>query len=180
MMNDCMDKRIKVAIRFIVLFNILFCGRTALALEQEDNEAPHKAHEESSFELGLSVGYAYLKAEEDNAPALHAHLMKRLSDEGFQQYFSLGFGVETIFTDEKHYGAMVTMAVHPSENLIFSISPGVAWEEHNGETHSSYATHVEAAYVFETTHFHIGPVVGYSKTEEDEHYTIGVHIGIPL
>lgn len=106
--------------------------------------------------------------------------MKRLSDEGFQKYFSLGFGVETIFTDEKHYGAMITLAVHPWENVIFAISPGVAWEEHEGETKSSYATHVEAAYVFETAHYHIGPVVGYSKTEDDEHYAIGVHIGVPL
>ena len=179
-MKACMNKRIKVVVGFVVLVNIILCGRTALALEYVDNEALHKNHEESGFEIALSVGYAYLKAEEDNAPVLHAHLMKRLSGEGLQKYFSLGFGVETILTDEKHYSAMVTMAVHPSENIIFAVSPGVAWEEHEGETNSSYATHVEAAYVFETSHYHIGPVVGYSKTEDDEHYTIGVHIGIPL
>ena len=179
-MKVFMNKRIKVVIGFVVLVNIILCGKTALSSEHVDNEAPHKDHEESGFELGLSVGYAYLKAEEDKAPVLHAHLMKRLSDEGLQKYFSLGFGIETILTDEKHYGAMVTMAVHPSENFIFSVSPGIAWEEHEGETKSSYATHLEAAYVFEASNYHIGPVVGYSKTKDDEHYTIGVHIGIPL
>lgn len=173
-----MNKRIIVG--FVVLVNIILCGKSALASENVDREASHKEKGESGFELGLSVGYAHLKTEEDNAPALHLHLLKRLSDEGFQKYFSLGFGIETILADEKHYGAMVTMAVHPTENIIFSVSPGVAWEEHEGETKSSYATHLEAAYLFETSHYHIGPVVGYSKTEDEEHYTIGVHIGIPL
>ena len=175
-----MVKRINVLIGFVVLVNIVLCGKNALASEHADHEALHSDNGESGFELGLSVGYAYLKAEDDNAPVLHAHLMKRLSDEGLQKHFSLGFGIEKILTDENHYGAMVTMAVHPSENFIFSISPGVAWEEHEGQTNSSYATHIEAVYVFETSHYHVGPVVGYSKTEDDEHYTIGVHIGIPL
>ena len=26
----------------------------------------------------------------------------------------------------------------------------------------------------------IGPVIGYSKTSETEHYTVGIHICIPL
>ncbi len=178
-MKICMNKKINFVIGFVALGYIILCGKTALASEHIDHEAPHIDNGESSFELGLSAGYAYLKAEED-APLLHVHLMRRLSGEGIQKYFSLGLGAETIFTDEKHYGVMVTMAVHPTENIIFSVSPGVAWEEHEGETKSSYATHIEATYVFETPHYHIGPVVGYSKTEDDEHYTIGVHIGIPL
>ena len=175
-----MNQRIYIVIGFVVLVNITLCGRIALASEDVSHDASGKDHGESGFELGLSVGYAYLEAEKDEAPVIHAHLMKRLSGEGLQKYFSLGFGIETILTDEKHYAAMVTMAVHPTDNIILSLSPGVAWEEHEGETESAYVTHIEAAYVFEVSHYHIGPVVGYSKTEDDKHYTIGIHIGIPL
>lgn len=173
-----MNKKTSFVIGLVVLINIITHGKVALAADDAGHSELHG--EGAGFELGLSVGYAYLKEEKEEAPVLHAHLMKHLSDEGWLKYFSLGIGVETIFTDERHYGAMVTVAVHPWEHVIIAVSPGVAWEEHEGETHSSYATHIEAAYVFETSHYHIGPVVGYSKTEDDVHYNIGVHIGVPL
>jgi len=166
-------------IGFAVFISFSVCIEAVQASEHIDHNSLHIA-EESGFELGISVGYAYLKEEKDQGTVLHAHLMKRLSGDGIQKYFSLGFGVETIFSNEQHYGAMLTLAAHPSDNIIFSLSPGVEWEEHEGETKSSYATHIEAAYVFEISHYHIGPVIGYSKTQDDEHYTIGVHIGIPL
>ncbi len=170
----------KYIIWLVAFINVIVCVETSIASEHIEHKTSHNHNEESGFELGLSVGYAYLKEEKDKGAVLHAHLMKRLSGEGIQEYFSLGFGVETIFSDEQHYGAMVTIAAHPSDNIILSLSPGIEWEEHEGETKSSYATHIEAAYVFETSHYHIGPVIGYSKTEDDEHYTIGVHIGVPL
>lgn len=170
----------KNIIWLITLINFIVFVETSIASEQVEHKDLHVHNEESGFELGLSVGYAYLKEEKDKGAVVHAHLMKRLSGEGFQKYFSLGFGVETIFSNEQHYGAMVTLAAHPTDNIIFSLSPGIEWEEHEGETKSGYATHVEAAYVFEASHYHIGPVIGYSKTEDDEHYTLGIHIGIPL
>ena len=171
-----MINRTTLAFWLITLF-IITNAKTSLASEFN---VTHNAHDETGFEFGISVGYVYLKEEKDEGTAVHAHLMKRLSDEGFQRFFSVGFGVETIFTKEKHYGAMVTVAVHPWDNTVFSVSPGIEWEEHEGETKSGYATHIEAAYVFEASHYHLGPVVGYSKTEDDEHYTIGVHLGMPL
>lgn len=64
-----MNKRIIIG--FVVLVNIILCGKTVLASENVDHEASHKEKGGSGFELGLSVGYAYLKTEEDNAPALH-------------------------------------------------------------------------------------------------------------
>ncbi len=130
--------------------------------------------------MGLSLGYAYLKEEKTRGLNLHMHVMKRLPGEGLGQYFSVGLGVETILSSEKHYTAMVSLAFHPLQNLVLSLSPGVAWARHEGAWESEYATHLEATYVFEGADFHYGPVLGYSRTRDEQHYNIGVHVGMPF
>ena len=139
-------------------------------------------HVHDDWEVGVSVGYANLKTENEEGKNLHLHLMKSLGDEGLAQYFSFGFGAETIITDEKHYGSMLTLAVHPVEDLTLSLSPGFEWAKHDGANwEREYATHVEATYSFDVADgYHLGPVIGYSKTKDTEHYTIGIHLGIAL
>ncbi len=177
MYKKFLNKKNRFTFCLLPLLSSTACLNTAMASGIDNS---HQSHEEAGFELGLSVGYAYLKEEKENGTVIHAHLMKRLSGDGLQKYFSVGLGAETILADDKHYGAMATLAVHPWAGLTLSVSPGVEWKQHDGETESAYATHIEANYVFETPHFHIGPVIGYSKTHEDEHYKVGIHLGIPL
>ncbi|MCF6208616.1 MAG: hypothetical protein L3J61_04430, partial [Ghiorsea sp.] len=92
-------------------------------------------------------------------------------------HISLRLGVETIITDETHYAAMLSLAVHPWRNLVLSVSPGIEWAKHAGTWESNNAIHLEAAYTFESTGFHYGPVIGYSKTAHTQHYTAGIHFG---
>jgi hypothetical protein len=157
---------------------------TAALSEEEHHEAHESHHEMHEWELGISVGYANLTTENEEGTNLHLHLLKRLEGDGFEKYFSAGFGAEMIVTtdNEKHYGAMVTLAYHPVEDLVLAISPGFEWAKHEGHSwERAYATHFEAAYVFDVyENYHIGPVIGYSKTSDAEHYTVGIHIGIPL
>lgn len=40
--------------------------------------------------------------------------------------------------------------------------------------------HLEGAYLFEADGYHYGPVLGYAKTDEDQHYNIDMHFGFPL
>ena len=149
---------------------------STVALSEEDHH--HETHE---WELGISFGYANLKTEGEEGGNLHLHLLKRLEGDGFEQYFSVGFGAEMIVTDEEHYGAMLTLAYHPVEDLVLSVSPGFEWANHEGDWEREYATHLEVAYAFDISEdFHLGPVIGYSKTKDTEHYTVGIHIGIPL
>lgn len=150
------------------------------ALCQEQHRKTHSGHESGETEVGVSLGYSYLEEEKENGINLHFHFMKRLTGEGIQKYLSVGLGVETIFTDEQHYGAMISLGVHPWRNLVISVSPGWEWAKHDGEWESGYATHLEAAYVFEGPGFHYGPVIGYSKTQDDQHYTVGLHFSVPL
>jgi hypothetical protein len=49
---------------------------------------------------------------------------------------------------------------------------------HEDDWETQYATHLEAAYVFETGEYDIGPVVGYSISNEDKHYMLGLHVGV--
>ena len=174
-----MYKKISTLIRVLAVASIGITGLSTAALSEEDHHGGHEGHE---WELGVSVGYANLKTEGEEGTNLHLHLLKRLEGDGFEKYFSVGFGAEVIRTDETHYGAMVTVAYHPVEDLVLSVSPGFEWAKHEGSSwEREYATHYEAAYSFDVSEsYHIGPVVGYSKTKDAEHYTVGIHIGIPL
>lgn len=141
----------------------------------------YENHHQEEWELGLSVGYASLPDEDAEGTNVHLHVMKHLEGEGYE-YFSLGLGLEMIASEDTHYATMFTIAVHPTEDLTFSISPSLVWEKHDEEEwEHEYATHLELSYVFDVSeHFHIGPVIGYSKSSEAEHYTFGIHLGIPL
>ncbi|VAW49536.1 hypothetical protein MNBD_GAMMA03-51 [hydrothermal vent metagenome] len=85
-----------------------------------------------------------------------------------------------ILSDENHFGAMVSLGIHPTEQLSFTISQGIEWENHENKWESNASSHIEASYLLEASHFHYGPVIGYSKTADKQHYTIGVHFGFPL
>jgi hypothetical protein len=151
---------------------------SSVAFSQEQQSGIHNDHESDELEVGVSVGYAYLEEEKEEGINLHLHVMKRLSNEGIQKYLSIGFGVETIFTNEDHYGAMFSLGIHPLPNLVLTVSPGWEWEKHEGVWESGYATHIEATYVFEGSGFHYGPVASYTKAQDDQHFSIGMHFGM--
>jgi hypothetical protein len=139
-------------------------------------------HAEGAWELGVAVGYANLITEETEGTNIHLHLLKRLDYKDWREYLSLGLGLEMIVSDETHYVPMLTLAVHPLEDFTLAFSAGMEFAQHESdEWESIYTTHIEATYVFDVSeHFHLGPVIGYSTNHEGEHYTVGIHIGIPL
>jgi len=159
---------------FTKLWILIFLLFTSISSAYED-------HHQEEWELGLSLGYAHLATEDKDGTNVHLHIMKHLDGEGFEKYFSLGLGLEMIASDETHYSTMFTIATHPTEDLTLAFSPTIEWEKHSTEWENHYASHFEASYVFDVSeHFHIGPVIGFSTSEEGEHYTFGLHLGIPL
>lgn len=173
-----MYKKISTFIRVLVAISIGSIGLSTAAMSEEDHHGSHEGHE---WELGASIGYANLPTEGTEGTGLHLHILKRLDGDGIEKYFSIGFGGEMLITDEKHYAAMVTLGIHPWRDLVLSVAPGFEWANHEGEWEREYATHFEAVYSFDISeNYHIGPAIGYSKTSEAEHYTVGIHIGIPL
>ncbi len=147
-----------------------------------DNEvySANNEHLHNAVELGISIGYSQFEEEKEDGVNLHAHIMKRLSDYGVLRYFSIGAGIETILSTETHLGAMLSLGVHPTERWTISLSQGLEWANHDNQWSSNLASHIEASYLVEASGFHYGPILGYSKASDKQHYTIGIHFGVPL
>ena len=118
-----------------------------------------------------------MEPEGEYAMGTHLHFIRRLRGEGIRRFLGFGIGFETIFADHMHYNVMGTIAIYPYKNLSIAISPGMLIVEHHDEYDTRYSTHVEVGYGFDVGQFHIGPVVGYAKSGDDEHYMIGIHLG---
>jgi len=159
---------------WIIVIIVLASGLVAQGAITQSEQNTHHDH---TSEIGLSVGYTYLDGEDESAPGLHLHLMRRLPGEGLQRHFSVGLGVETIFAAHQHFGVMGSVAVYPWRSLVLTASPGVVFADHDGEWENEYATHVEASYGFEWRNFEVGPAIGFSQAVNDRHYMLGVHIG---
>jgi len=173
-----MYKKISTFIRVLTVATIGLVGLSTAALSEEEHYGAHKAHD---WELGLSMGYTKLKTEGEEGTMLDVHIMKELSGDGLEKYFSVGVGAEVVFSHDNHYTAMVILAYHPIENLVLSVAPGLEWAKHEGSGEREYVTHYEAVYNIDISdEYHIGPMIGYSKTKETEDYTVGIHIGIPF
>jgi len=184
-----------------LLCSIMLAGLIAMAEPHCGDDHSCHAHQTSGFEIGLSVGYTTLDenhasheehghheeehhgeegSNKDYAPSLHVHISKRLAEKGLLSKFALGIGGEIIFADHEHYALMAPLTFYPWRGLVLSAAPGIEWAKHEDEWVSEYATHLEAAYVFEMDGFHIGPVIDYSKSDSGEHYTVGIHLGFHL
>ncbi len=175
-----MNKKFLAVIKALVLIIIGWVSINTLAFSKDRNTEANSGHELGEIEVGLSVGYAYLKEDKENGFNFHLHIMKRLPGEGVQRYLSIRVGAETIISKEKHYGAMISLAANLWRNLVFSVSPGMEWADHNGKWESKYATHLEVTYILENSSIHYGPAVSYSKARDEQHYTVGIHLGFPF
>lgn len=162
-----------------VLFIAICVGSTGTAARAEDSHT-HHGHDVSGPELGISAGYVRLVEDDEDVLGVHAHLMVRLGDEGFRRYLAIGVGGEYLFAKDQHYALMLSLAAFPWRGLVLSLSPGVQWAEHGGETEAEYSTHLEATYVFALGQFDMGPVIDYSRTKDEAHYMVGLHVGMHL
>ena len=163
-----------------VISALCLWGMAEVASAEDAHIHAHHGHDLSGLELGLSAGYVHLAEEDEDIPGVHAHLLQRLGDEGIRRHLAVGVGAEYLFAEEEHYAFMFSFAAYPWRGLVLSVSPGVQWAEHEGGTEAEYSTHLEAAYVFSVGHYDIGPVIDYSRTKDEEHYMVGLHIGIHL
>ena len=135
---------------------------------QEQKHEHH--HHEHSYEIGISLGLVHLKQDGINAPSTHVHLFKRLGSENYLKRVAFGLGVEYIFTEHIHLGFLGTISYNPVGALIIDISPGLLISEHDNEKETQFISHMELTYEFD-------PVVGVAFSEDDEHYTFGIHFG---
>jgi len=168
-------KRRMTASSVFVSCLIAFFALPQSVLSADDHD--HHNHHGHEMEVGISAAYIHLDAENESASGLHLHLMRRLKGGEFLQHFAVGLGLEGVFADHKHYSAMGSIGVFPWRNLVVTLSPGVAFADHEGEWETNYITHIEASYGFMVGEYEVGPVMGYAKSAEDRHYSVGIHLG---
>ncbi len=126
-------------------------------------------------EIGFSVDYINLNQENKKGLGLHLHFTRHLSENDILSYFGLGIGLESIFSDHNHYGFMGSLLIYPFNDFVCSISPGLVISDHNDNFIKKYTTHFEVSYGFYIKNIEIGPVIGYSYSSEDNHYSAGIH-----
>lgn len=169
--------RLKTAVAGLALIVLLHAPTARCqAIEHEHQHGGHGGHDHI-YELGLSTGFVHMKPEGESAVGTHLHLIRRFQGEGIWRFLGVGIGFETIFADHMHYNVMGTIAIYPYKNLSIGISPGMLIVEHDNRCELCYSTHVEVAYAFEVGQLHVGPVIGYARSGNDEHYFVGIHLG---
>lgn len=166
----------KLTTVFILAFSVLLMVAGPVAA-QSDKHEEHQAHGDHIHEVGVSLGITHLEHDDEFAPIVHLHYSKRLAHESFMKHFGIGLGLEAIIFEEMHYNVMGVFNIYPSGGFEISLSPGILFVEGEEEFTSAFAFHVEMGYSFDLDFIEIGPVIGASFSGDDEHYSIGVHIG---
>jgi len=165
----------KKYIRILGIF-ICFMLISNVSYGQDQNHKAHH-HEGHDYELGFSLGMTLIEPEDITAPSLHLHAHRRLGTEDFKQRFSVGLGVESIFTEHLHYSFLASFSYNPFAAFIIDVSPGILFAEEEDESIREYLTHIEFTYEFDLEYIGIGPVIGMALSSEDTHYAVGIHIG---
>jgi len=167
-----MNIRINLFFCFLAIIFLLVIPNNTSAQNYTNINADHEHHEHADFEIGLGSGGFYAVNEEELAVGAHLHALYNLGK------FGVGLGFEAVFFDVFHYGAGAILAYRPMEQIEFAASPGILFA--NEETGKNlFALHLEAMYMFEISEtMHLGPVLGYGFAGADEHWFLGLHLGM--
>lgn len=132
-------------------------------------------HEHRSNEIGLGIGMVYLISDVDWAPGLHLHYSKGI---GEKQKFSLGAAAEYVAGEHQHTALSISLEYELLPSLLLGYGPGVEFPISDSDDHGVHlGHHVELAYEFDFGLFHLGPMVEYGFSKEDQHLMTGLHGG---
>lgn len=140
--------------------------------QQTDAHEGHDHHEHHKNEIGIANSPVYFVKEKELSYSLHIHYSHTIS----ATKFALGIGYEKIFDEHQHNSIGIVGSYRPVEGLSFNLSPGISFE---GSEYSdmSFALHIETSYEWEINDFHVGPVFEFAHDSEDNHISLGIHIG---
>lgn len=140
--------------------------------QQHKPDIDHDDHQNALFEIGVSTGAVYLVEEGKLTTGFHTHFTRQVSK---TIPLLLGVGYEYIIDEHQHHSFGVVIGYQPLRDLMISASPGVRTS--NGSL--QFTSHFEATYGFDISHrLHLGPLLEYDYGKNDNHLTLGVHLGI--
>lgn len=158
--------KLKLLLTLLIVFGVL--NSFAQADSHSDHDHGHHGHH--SNEIAIANSVVYLLTEKEYAYGMHLHYTRKLIGD-----LGLGVGYEKIFDDHSHntFGLIANYRV--KDNLSFAISPGISYSK--GERKGKFAMHFESAYEFQIRDFHLGPSIEYSFDSDEQHLSIGLHVG---
>ena len=122
-------------------------------------------------EFGMANSPVLFLQSKEITYGIHFHYVRHIKT----SKFGIGLAYERIFDDHKHNTFGVVLAYAPIESWTVSVSPGVTYEGATGDVMPSI--HLETTYEFEIGHFHIGPLFEFAIDPEDNHISLGLHLG---
>ena len=147
---------------------MLTCTVELFAQEHVTEQHNHDHHKN---EFGVANSPVYFVNEKEFAYGLHLHYVRTISD----SKFGIGLGYERIFDEHKHNTIGIVGSYRIVEGLSINASPGITFE--GGGSEANFALHLETAYEWEVSDFHIGPSFEFAYDPEDYHISLGIHIG---
>ena len=176
----------RISVSLLLVFLVLF----AHAQTNEDD-----ANQLKQNNIGFGLGMAYMVNENEWAPGIHIHYARSL---GEKQRFSIGSCVEYLFAYHQHASVALGLSYKLTKALSVGYSSGLEFHLDNSKGNVVYtgnneendvllinseenevhlAHHIEISYEFDLDFIHIGPMVEYGFSNEDQHLMFGVHAG---
>jgi hypothetical protein len=134
------------------------------------NLAHADEHDHGNFELGGSIGPAYV-VDEGWSASVHFHAVWFIPDTPV----GLGIGYERLFDDHNHNTVSFVSQFHIYAGWSAALAPGITWEEDA----INASLHIETFYEFEINDYvHAGPSFELALDKHAPHLTPGLHMGI--
>lgn len=140
-------------------------------------------HSHARNEIGISPGATYSPSHHNWGFGLHAHYFRTLGD---HSPWALGVSLEQVYAHGAHWTVSAGAKYTLFDKLNLAIMPGVTFFKHEdehaheeGHEHTSkarFSVHLEVGYdLIHWKHFHLGPAIDYSWSNNDTHFMFGVH-----
>jgi hypothetical protein len=169
----------KGTISFILYISFFVLSTAILAQDEQEHDHDHEHHDHHHShknEFGGAVGMVFNLNEQEIAPGFHLHYTRMFG--GKLKNFGLSPGFGFIVGDHNHYAAHLMVVFRPIHAWWIGAGPGVTYFDHHDEWAAS--GHFETGYEFDLGKVHLGPVVEYVFAKDDQHFMLGVHLGVPF
>ena len=152
------------------IFSLLFFTSYFSSAQTIVKDHDHNKHENALFEIGISSGLVRIIEGKHTTAGFHTHITKRVSK---KLPILVGIGYEYIIDEHQHHALGFVLGYSVIEDLTISISPGVTINE------GKFTSHFEINYGFDIgKNIHLGPLLEYAYAKDDNHITVGLHLGI--
>ena len=132
-------------------------------------------HEEHQNHAGFLIGAVYNLHEKSWGAGLGFEYERILPF--WDRLFGVGFAVETIFDEHKHYVLSALFPIHPYRELSFAIAPGILFLDDGDGFESRFSIHFAVEYEFELDKIFLAPELEVAFAGDDVHIMAGLHVG---